>query len=83
MVMDDVERTTPAPDLRLYKPKEAAAYLGVSSYWLLKQAREGKIRHRRYGSKIIRFAAEDLEEFKRQGDQPVAGGGRRSRRRAS
>lgn len=65
-------------DLRLYKPREAADFLGVSYDWLLLQAREGKIPHRRYGRRLIRFAHEDLVAFKCAGFVPVRDDARRS-----
>lgn len=69
--MSDSKPDASRREIRLLKPEEAADYLQVSRFWLMDQVRAGKLPCRRYGSRIVRFAEEDLEEFKRIGRVPA------------
>lgn len=60
----------PEVDQLLYTPGEAAQIVSLTSYWLVKNAREGRIPHHRIG-KLYRFSRENLTEIKDRTAQPA------------
>lgn len=58
---------------KLYKPEEAAAKLRVTRYWLIANARAGKIPHTRLHHRAYRFSEEDIDEIAAMRAQPVTG----------
>ncbi|MEV0830951.1 MULTISPECIES: helix-turn-helix domain-containing protein [Streptosporangiaceae] len=65
----------PPPEVEtlLYTPEQAAEIVNLSRFWLVKEAREGRISHHRVG-KLYRFSRENLDEIKTVTAQPARRG---------
>lgn len=75
--MQEAPRSTDAPadpppevEPLFYTPEQAAEILQLTRWWLVKEAREGRINHHRVG-KLYRFSRENLDEIKATTAQPA------------
>lgn len=64
--VDMLAAQQPAKDEKRVRPKDAAAYLGVSRATVTAMMQSGQLKHERFGPKTIRISLAELEKVRKR-----------------